>query len=601
MKDTEVKEVVLKGIGVSPGICIGKAYLVDREGVNVVRKYHIQSEDLQQEENRFKSAVGKSKEEMKAIIEDTPTDFRQHAAILETHLVLLKDKMLYGKTIETIKKERINAEWALKKVVSDLKMTFQKMSDPYLKERGTDIVHVAERILRNLVGRESVNIRSIDKRVILVAADLSPAETSQIQLERIKGFVTDGGSVTSHTGIIARTLEIPAVLGLNNATRMIKTDDFIIVDGSTGTLIVHPTEETLLEYEERGIRYEQYKAQISRSSRLPARTVDGISVPILGNIELPEEVVSVRDHGGVGIGLYRTEFQYMSRSGFPSENELFDKYKDVVEVMAPHPVTIRTLDINGDKIAASAFDMSEANPALGLRAIRYCLKRPDVFKTQLRAIMRAARYGNVRLMFPMISCCDEVRAAKLFLDQAAESLYKDNLPFEENLSVGIMMEVPSAVIMADAMADEVDFFSIGTNDLIQYAMAIDRGNRYVAHLYKPLHPAVIRMIKHLSDVGRDKGIKVHMCGEMAGDPIYLPVLLGLGVDELSMNPISIPLVKNAIRKLSLKEARSFAAGILKLSTADEVEDALKEAYADILFDPIQRMQETGQAQAALPA
>ena len=584
MTEQESQEIVLKGLGVAPGICIGKAYLVDKEGVNVVKKYYIAESDLQKEENRFKSAVSKSKHELCAIIQETPRELRQHTAILETHIVLLQDKLLYGRTLDTIQRFRYNAEWALKNVVDELKAMFQNMTEPYFRERGADIVHVSDRIMRNLVGGESVNIRNIDKRVILVARDLSPAETSQIQLERIKGLVTDGGGIASHTGIIARTLEIPAILGLNNATQIIKNDDFIVVDGSAGLLIVHPTEQTLMEYEERSVRYERHRALIARESRMPAKTVDGISVQVMGNIELPEEVVAVRDYGGNGIGLYRTEFQYMDRRGFPTEDDLFDKYRDVVEVMTPRPVTIRTLDINGDKALPNQPDIDEANPALGLRAIRYCLKKPEIFKTQLRAILRAALYGNVRIMFPMISCCEEVRAAKALLKEAAESLAAEGTEFEYNVDVGIMIEVPSAVAIADMLAAEVDFFSIGTNDLIQYALAIDRGNQYVSHMYQPLHPAIIRMIKTVVDVGHKKGIKVYMCGEMAGDPIYLPVLLGLGLDELSMNPQSIPLVKNAIRKLSIKESRAFMYRVFKERKESQIEAFLKKAYAGVLFD-----------------
>ncbi len=584
MSDRDGREIIIEGIGSAPGICIGKAYLVDREGVDVVEKYFISEKNLDCEIKRFKAAVKNVKNELCAIIENTPEELRQNAYILETHKVLLKDKMLYGKTIEIIKKERVNAEWALKKVVSSLKSMFKNMSDPYLKERSADIVQVSDRIMRNLVGAEPMNIADIDKRVILVAHDLSPAETSQIQLERIKGFVTDRGGKTSHTGIIARTLEIPAVLGLYNATSIINNDDIIIVDGSTGQVIIHPTDETLIEFEERKDRYQKYQAVITRGSHLPAETTDGFRLQVMGNIELPEEVVSVIDHGGDGIGLYRTEFQYLSRSDFPSEDELFDKYKDVVEVMAPKPVTIRTLDINGDKALAHASDFEEKNPALGLRAIRYCLKKPDVFKTQLRAILRAAAFGNVRILFPLISNHHEIREAKRILNEAADSLEKEGVPFNRDIQVGIMIEVPSAAIMADVMANDVDFFSIGTNDLIQYSLAIDRGNREVAHLFHPLNPAIIRLIKHVADIAKEKGIKVFMCGEMAGDPFHIPVVLGLGMDELSMNPQTIPVVKSLIRSLNVEDVRLFMKNVLKQTAAKDIEELVKRTYGGILSD-----------------
>jgi phosphotransferase system enzyme I (PtsI) len=577
----ENKEIVLRGIAAAPGICIGKAYLVDREGVNVIRRYHLADAELEDEKDRFKTAVKKSTEELRSIIEETPEDFREHAAILETHVALLRDKMLYGKAIERIEEEKINAEWALKNVVSELKGMFSSMSDAYFRERAADVVHVSDRIMRNLIGKERVNIKNIDKRVILVATDLSPAETSQIQLERIKGFVTDGGGVTSHTGIIARTLQIPAVLGLNNASRIIRNDDIIVVDGTDGTLIVNPRDYTLVEYEERKSRYERQKSLITRTGRHSAATKDNIHIQVMGNIELPEEVFLVRDHGGNGIGLYRTEFQYLQSSGFPSEDELFDKYRDVVEIMAPHPVTIRTLDINGDKAASYTGSLDEANPALGLRAIRYCLTRPDVFRTQLRAILRAAAFGSVRILFPMISGLNEVLEAKKFLAQAAGSLAEEGKTFRADIETGIMIEVPSAVVIADLLAEEVDFFSIGTNDLIQYALAIDRGNRYVSHLYQPLHPAVLRMIRQVTAAAEEKNIRVSMCGEMAGDPIYIPVLLGLGISELSMTPQAIPAVKNTVRSLNMEECRDFSREIFSKTGDREAREFLDEHYGYI--------------------
>ncbi len=586
MSDANAIEIVLDGIGASPGICIGKAYLVDKEGVNVVRKYFIEKRNLLGEIKRFKAAVKKAKDELKAIIKNSHEELRQQRYILETHIVMLKDKMLYGRTIETIEDERINAEWALKKVVSNLKSMFQNMSDPYLKERAADIVHVSDRVMKNLLGAEPVNIADICKRVILIAHDLSPAETSQIQLEKIKGFVTNRGGKASHTGIIARTLEIPAVLGLNQATRIIQNDDLVIVDGTAGTVIVHPREETLIKYEEYKIRYEEYRAAITRGSYLVAETTDGFQLPVMGNIELPEEVVSVIDHGGDGIGLYRTEFQYLNSSVFPSEDELFDKYMDVVEVIAPKPVIIRTLDINGDRAIAPVSERDEINPALGLRAIRYCLQNPKIFKTQIRAILRVAAYGDVRILIPMISNYDELCETKRILNEVAVSLNKEGAVFKRDIEVGIMMEVPSAVIMADVMAENVDFFSIGTNDLIQYSLAIDRGNSEVAYLYNPLHPAVIRMIKHVVDVAHEKGIKVFMCGEMASDPIYIPVLLGLGLDELSMNPQSIPAVKSMVRSLNIKDIKRFMKDMLKQTSAAAVMKLVQDTYGSILYDKI---------------
>ncbi len=582
MSEKQARETIIYGIGGSPGICIGKAYLVDKEGVDIVPKYAVLKNGISDEIMRFKAAVKKATDELHQIIEDTPQELREHALILETHAVLLKDKMLYGRTIETIEKEQINAEWALKKVISRLRPMFEGMADPYLRDRSEDILHVSDRILKNLVGDEGVSIGAISKRVILVAHDLSPAETSQIQLERIMGFVTDGGGSASHTSIIARSLEIPAVLGLEKATRMIQNDDIIIVDGTAGVVVLNPTDDTLIEAERRKTNYENRRAVYARSSHLPAKTIDGLRLSVMGNIELPEEVVAVLDKGGDGIGLYRTEFQYMNRKNFPSEEELFENYKDVIDVMPDKPVTIRTLDINGDKAVSYTSDNCELNPALGLRAIRYCLKKPEVFKTQLRAILRAAYFGQVRILFPMISGMDEIRETKRIMGEVAASLDKDGLPYAKDVEIGVMIEVPSAAIMADAIAKEVDFFSIGTNDLIQYTMAIDRGNRHVAHMYNPLHPAVLRLLRQVTQAGRNNNIPVFMCGEMAGEPIYLPILLGLGLRELSTNSNAIPIVKNALRALESSDARQFLDQVLALSSTKQIEKRVHDAYGELL-------------------
>jgi phosphotransferase system enzyme I (PtsI) len=574
-------EFILKGINASPGICIGKAYLVDKEGVDIVSRYLIEKNKRQDEIKRFKAAVKKARDEIRSVIDGSPEEL-QRAHILETHLALLKDKMLYGKTIEIIETDGFNAEWALKQVASNLKAVFLGMADSYLKERASDIVHASDNIMRNLVGAKAEKIADIDKRVILVARDLSPADTSQINLQKIMGFIMDRGGKASHTGIVAQALEIPAVVGLKHATRRIKSDNLIIVDGNAGKVIVNPNEKSLVEYEERKINYEQYRAVITSESHIRAETTDGIQIEVMANIELPEEVVSVKNYGGDGIGLYRTEFQYMNRTIFPNEEELFEKYKDVVEVMAPKPVTIRTLDINGDKAVACQNGQEEANPALGLRSIRYCLRKPDVFITQLRAILRAAAFGNVRILFPMISAYFEICETKKLLDQAAESLEKEGLPYNREIEIGIMIEVPSAVVLADFLAEKVDFFSIGTNDLIQYALAIDRLNPNVAHLYQPLDPAVIRLVKQVADVAQNNGIEVFMCGEMAAAAHHIPLLLGLGLDELSMNPQSIPHIKRTIRSLSLSDAKAFMQEVLNKKTARGVFGVLKEAYGDIL-------------------
>ncbi len=583
-KKDKAEDVILEGISCSPGICIGKDYLVDREAVNIVKRYSISDIDVPNEKNRFKTAVKKAKDELQQIIDDMHDDIEQHVYILETHMILFKDKMLYAGTLDLIEEELVNAEWALKKVVSNLKNMFKNISDPYLKSRSEDIVQVSDRIMRNLIGVTGENISDIEKRVVLVAHDLTPAETSQIQLEKIKGFVTDRGGKSSHTSIIAKTLDLPSVQGLENATGKIRHDDFLIVDGSAGIVIINPSEESLFKYEARKAHFDLYKAEIARKSHLSAETRDGHSMSLMGNIELAEEVVSVRDKSASGIGLFRTEFQYLNRNWFPTEEELFEHYKSVVELMAPNPVTIRTLDINGDKALSYGPNEEELNPVLGLRAIRFCLKRPDVFKTQLKAMLRASHFGNLKILFPMISGVEEVVSAKKILKEAEADLTREGKEFRDNIDVGIMIEVPSAAILADTLADHVDFFSVGTNDLIQYLLAIDRENRQVAHMYQPMHPAVLKMLKMLIEVCEKKKIGISMCGEMAGELINLPVLIGMGFRELSMNPYSIPVVKNVLRKLDYVKAREFTENVLKVTSSSEIIGMIEDEYGDILHE-----------------
>jgi len=581
------QEIIIKGIGGSPGICIGKAYIVDREGVDVMQQYYLFDSDLDTEIERFKKAVDRATQEMDNIIASVSPEYHEQLFILETHKVLLKDKKLYDKTCKMIETNKINAEWALKKVSTTIKRKFNDMSDPFFRERGNDIVHVADRIMRNLTGNQSQEqIQNINKRVILIARDLSPAETSQIQLHKVQGFITELGGKTSHTSIIARTLQVPAVLGLTGAREVITSDSIIIVDGTKGFIILNPSDESLIEYEEKKNIYEQRKKIMMRNSFKPAMTPNGEQKKVMGNIELLEEVVSVLDHGADGIGLYRTEFLYMTNRELPTEEELFENYREVSDLMYPMPVTIRTLDINGDKKVGILKEHEETNPVLGLRAIRYCLKRPGIFKTQLRAILRASELGNVRLMFPMISGIKEIVAAKKILDETKNELASENIRFNENIKVGIMIEVPSAAILSDLMADYVDFFSIGTNDLIQYSLAIDRGNHDVAHLFQPLHPAIIRLVKTVSEAAHKKNIKIFMCGEMAADPFHVPILLALGIDEFSMNPPSIPSVKSIIRQISTEHMTPFLEKILKQQSPDEIIQIVQDTYGDLFKETL---------------
>ncbi|OGR27677.1 MAG: phosphoenolpyruvate--protein phosphotransferase [Desulfobacterales bacterium RIFOXYA12_FULL_46_15] len=575
-------QIIVKGISGSPGICIGKAYLVDKEGVNLIKRYPINDAQISNEIDRFKQAVSKAKNDYARIIESIDKAIEDNIDILETHMVLFEDKMLYERTIDTISIDKINAEWALRKVAGKAKSMFQQIDDPYLKARVNDIDQVMDKIMANLIGAQDKKISDINKRVILVAHDISPADASQIQLERIKGFVTDRGGKDSHTSIIAKSLKIPSVLGLGKATVNVKNDDILIVDGSAGILIINPDEDTLFDYVERLTRFEIYRAGLERESHLPAITKDGVVLNLMANIELVEEIVAAKDYGATDIGLFRTEFLYLDLRRFPTEDELFCKYKELVELMLPHSVTIRTLDINGDKVNSYLSVVEEANPSLGLRAVRFCLENEAVFITQLKAILRAAAIGNIKLLIPMISCVEEILQVKQIIQKAVQDLEHEKKVFNKDIPLGIMIEVPSASIMADYLAEHVDFFSIGTNDLIQYSLAIDRRNPQVAHLYQALNPAVLRMIKMTCDAAKKKGIDIVMCGEMAGDPINIPVLIGMGLTDLSMNSASIPVVKNMIRNIDSRKAKSHMKKIMVLNTAKEITDYIINEYKDIL-------------------
>ena len=582
MQALKSEQIIIKGISGSPGICIGKAYIVDKEGVDLIKRYWITDAQVTKEIDRFKNAVAKAKSDHARIIDSLDKDLGENLNILETHMVLFKDKMLYGKTIDTISNEKINAEWALKKVSRKVKAMFKEIDDKYLQARVNDIVQVSDKIMSYLVGAQDIKISDINKRVILVAHDLSPADASQIQLERIKGFVTDRGGKDSHTSIVAKSLKIPSIFGLGTATTSVKNDDILIVDGSSGTLIINPYENTLFAYEDRMTKFAEYMAGLERESHLPAVTKDGISLNLMANIELVEEVVGAKDYGATDIGLFRTEFLYLDLKRFPTEDELLYKYKELIELMNPHSVTIRTLDINGDKVNPYLTTVEETNPALGLRAVRFCLENRDIFITQFKAIFRAAAFGNIKLLIPMISCVEEIIQVKQVMSKAVLELEHENKVFNKDIPLGAMIEVPSAVMIAEHLAEHVDFFSIGTNDLIQYSLAIDRQNRKVAHLYQALNPAVLKMIKMTCDAAKKKDIDLIMCGEMAGDPINIPVLVGMGLRNFSMNSASIPVVKKMIRDLDTIKAKNSFKKIMALNSVQEILELILEEYKEIL-------------------
>ncbi|MCK5098531.1 MAG: phosphoenolpyruvate--protein phosphotransferase, partial [Desulfobacteraceae bacterium] len=520
-------------------------------------------------------------QEYSHIIDSLDEDLGAELSILETHMLLFKDKMLYGKCIQTIIDNKINAEWALKNVTRQIKLMFRGVEDLYLKARANDIEQVSEKIMSHLVGAHDEKISDINKRVILVAHDISPADTSQIQLERVMGFVTDRGGKDSHTSIIAKSLKIPTVLGLGTATINIKHDDLLIVDGSSGIIVINPEEDVLFDYEEKKGRFERNRAVLARESHLPAVTKDGVHFNLSANIELVEEVVAAKDSGATGIGLFRTEFLYLDLKKFPTEEELFIKYREVAELMHPLPVTIRTLDINGDKVNPNLYASEEENPALGLRAVRFCLQNSKVFTTQLKAILRAAAFGDINLLIPMISSVHELLRVKEIINKVVLELEREGTAFKKDIGLGIMIEIPSAVMMAEELGEHVDFFSIGTNDLIQYTLAVDRRNRQVAHLFQPLNLAVLKMIKLVIEAADKKDIKVVMCGEMAGDPINLPLLMEMGIRDFSMNSASLPIIKQLIRNLDLKQTNGLFKKALEFNNCRIMTDLIKNKFKDI--------------------
>ncbi len=575
---------IFQGIAASPGIVIGEVRVADRSRVVVVESL-ISVDEIPSEIGRFYEALRKAKEDLLALKEHiSRARGTEHLYVIDTHLMILDDTMLTSETIGCIERMRINAEAALKRTLKKFKEFFEGIEDEYLRERSSDVETVVERILRNMLGKRHELLPETEGRVIVVAHDLSPADILQIDKEKVIGFVTDLGGKTSHTAIVSRSLEIPAVVGLERITGEVSDGDPIIVDGAKGLVILDPDEETFRDYLRHKQFYEYREREFLKLKDLPAETPDGHRILLKGNVEFLEEVPSIRKHGGEGIGLYRTEMLFLGRSTVPGEEEQFRAYAEVIRRMAPYPVTIRTLDVGGDKFVAGLNLDDELNPALGLRAIRFSLRCPELFKTQLRAILRASALGTVKIFFPMISGVAEIRAAKALLEEAKEELRRAAFPFDEEIEIGIMIETPSAVIIADFLAREVDFFSVGTNDLIQYSLAIDRTNEHLSHLYEPLHPAVLRSLKMVADAAHAAGISVCMCGEMAGEPAYLPILLGFGFDELSMNAVSIPKVKKILRRCSRGEAEILAAQVLTFTTAVEVESYLQSRIATRFSD-----------------
>jgi phosphotransferase system enzyme I (PtsI) len=561
----------IQGIGASPGIIIGKAYLIERSKVRLPQK-GIHPDQVEEEVKRFLNAIQESRNqlmEIKGKILDP--EVGRHSFILDVHLMILDDQMLIQDTVERIRKKKVNAEWALDLTLEKLNIAFKAIDDEYLRERQSDLHYVSSRIFRNLLGKRHDDISQIKGKVIVVAHDLSPADTLQMNLKHVSGFITDIGGKISHTAILSRSLGIPAVVGLEVATTLINGGDLLVIDGETGEVIINPTEEVSQSFIERKRRIRSMERGILKYAPLRAETRDGVQVRLQGNIEMVEEISSVKMHGGEGIGLFRTEILYLNRNDLPSEEEHFLTYRRLAEEVSPAPATIRTLDVGGDKFLPNYSKGNEMNPAMGLRAIRFSIKETDIFKTQLRGILRASAYGRLRILLPMISGIEEIRQTKAILEEVKKGLVKAKAPFDPDINIGAMIEIPSASVTADIIAREVDFFSIGTNDLIQYALAIDRINEHVSYLYKPLHPAVLRIIRGIVQSAHEAGIPVAICGEMAAEPAYAIILLGLGLDEFSMNPVSIPKVKKMLRRLRYEETQSLVEQLFRFQTALEIE------------------------------
>lgn len=566
---------VFTGIAASPGIVVGRLKVVDRRRLVVTEK-PVGIEGVGAEVERLRQAIAATRTELELLRQELEaTNGDEHLFIIDTHMLMLADERLFIETSATIESGLINAEGALRRTLQKYRSTFAAIEDAYLRERIGDVETVIEKILRTMTGEAHAAISPDDGMTIIAAHDISPADILQFDRTHVIGMVTEIGGKTSHASILARAFELPAVAGVEGIADPLLDGAPVIVDGLSGHVTVYPDRETFLESLQRKRRYEYIECELIKLRDLPAVTLDGHLMQLKGNVEIPEEGASVLSHGGSGIGLYRTEMLFMNRITMPDEEEQFQEYAAMQRAVAPLPLTIRTLDAGGDKLLDGVPQLTEQNPALGVRAIRLAMRMPLEFKKQLRAILRVSAMGRVRVMFPMISSLDELRRAKELLKECEVELAAEGIPFDRNIQVGIMIEIPAAVLMADLLAREADFFSVGTNDLIQYTLAIDRSNEHLSELYQPLHPAVLRSLRMIVDVAHAAGIEACICGEMAGDPLYLPILLGLGFDELSMGASSIPRVKQILRRCTRAQASEITEVCSTFATAADVEMYLK--------------------------
>ncbi|RNA70253.1 phosphoenolpyruvate--protein phosphotransferase [Alteribacter keqinensis] len=566
----------LTGIGASSGIAIAKAFLLETPDLSVEKTT---VNDVSAEEEKFDNALAKAKGELEKIKEKTLNELgEEHAEIFSAHLLVLSDPEFVDAIRGKVKDEKSNAGYAVKEVSDMFVSMFENMDNEYMKERAADIRDVSKRVLAHVLGKKLVSLAEIDEEVVVIADDLTPSDTAQLNGEFVKGFATDIGGRTSHSAIMARSMEIPAVVGTKEITSSADFDTMVIVDGIDGTVIVDPSDDEVSEYKKKQEDFAEKKKEWAKLVNDPTESKDGHHVELAANIGTPNDLEGVINNGAEGIGLYRTEFLYMGRDELPTEEEQYEAYKKVVEDMDGKPVVIRTLDIGGDKELPYLDLPKEMNPFLGFRAIRLCLEKDDMFRTQLRALLRASAFGNLKIMFPMIATLDEFRQAKAILTEEKEKLQEAGTDVSDDIEVGIMVEIPSTAVMADTFAKEVDFFSIGTNDLIQYTMAADRMNEQVSYLYQPYNPAILRLVKMVIDAAHKEGKWAGMCGEMAGDEVAIPLLLGLGLDEFSMSATSVLPARSQISKLTKKEAEEVAEKALAMETAEDVKAFVEETF-----------------------
>ena len=571
MSDTQQKvEKRFHGVGVSPGIARGTVFVLrPEEEVPSVR--HIDESEIPSEIARFETALlqtrGQILEMQTRIAEAIGA---KDAGIFDAHLLVVEDRTLIDEVLRTLNRDKFNIEHVFQLVANRYSKTLSEIDDPYLRERALDINDVTRRVVHNLMGKNPRTVAEIDVPHILVAHNLTPSDTAQLNRRLVLGFATDVGSRTSHTAIMARSLNIPAVVALHNISESLLQGDHVLLDGYSGMVIVNPTDQTLWEYGELEVKKTAVEEKLGELRETPSTTLDGRHITLSANIELPADVELVKANGAEGIGLYRTEFFYLNKEELPNEEEQYENYVKVARDVLPHSVIIRTLDLGGDKFMSALNLPEELNPFLGWRAIRFCLERPEVFKTQLRAILRASATGNVKMMYPMISGVDEIRRANAVLDECRAELRAEGIPFHEEMEVGAMIEVPSAALVADLLAKEVDFFSIGTNDLIQYTIAVDRINERIAHLYEPTHPAIVRLLKMTVNAAHAHNLWVGVCGEMASEIALTPMLVGLGVDELSTGAALLPRVKRAVQSLDVGVCLQLVDNIKNLDSADEI-------------------------------